>query len=111
MRLVDKNLGSLLCRFIALIQWLCGRHIRRVDHPAPPAPDTVREILVMKFLGLGSLLQATPLFQALRRRYPEARITLLTFRANRALGEFNLGIDRVVTVDTGGLFRFVGTNV
>src|SRR5438046_349492 len=103
MRLVDKSLGALLCRVIALVLWVCRKHIRRVDHPTPPEPDTVQNILVIKFLGLGSILQATPLFQALRRRYPGARITLLTFHANRALENLGIDVDELVTVDTGSL--------
>jgi ADP-heptose:LPS heptosyltransferase len=111
MRVVDKSLGGLLCRIIALLRWLCRRHIRRVDHPASPEPDGVRDILVIKFLGLGSILQATPLFEALRRRYPQARITLLTFKANRALRDLNIGVDVIETVDTSRLWRFVGSNL
>jgi ADP-heptose:LPS heptosyltransferase len=111
MRLIDKNLGAVLCRLTALARWLCRRHVRRVDHPRPPEPDSVREILVIKFLGLGSILQATPLFEALRRRYPEAKLTLLTFRANRALEELGIGVDRVVTVDTSGPWRFLRSNL
>jgi ADP-heptose:LPS heptosyltransferase len=111
MRIVDKSVGGLLCRVLALIRWAFRRHIRRVDHPAPPAPATVREILVIKFLGLGSILQATPLFAALRRRYPEARLTLLTFKANLALGSLDIGVDAIETVDTSKLGRFVASNI
>jgi ADP-heptose:LPS heptosyltransferase len=111
MRIVDKSLGGLLCRIIALIRWAFGRHIRRVDHPEPPEPAGVREILVIKFLGLGSILQATPLFEALRRRYPKARITLLTFKANLALERLNIGVDAIETVDTSKLRRFIASNI
>src|SRR5262249_35777748 len=107
----DKTLGALLCRLLALLLWLCRRHIRRVDHPAPPGRETVSEILVIKFLGLGSILQATPLFQALRRHYPGARITLLTFRATLALEGLNVGVDEVVTVNTARWWRFLGSNL
>jgi ADP-heptose:LPS heptosyltransferase len=111
MRVVDKSLGGLLCRLVAFFLWLCRLHIRRVDHPTPPEPDSVREILVIKFLGLGSILQATPLFQALRRHYPGARITLLTFQANVALKDLDIGIDHLETVDTARLWRFMGSNL
>jgi ADP-heptose:LPS heptosyltransferase len=71
----------------------------------------VREILVIKFLGLGSILQATPLFQALRQHYPTARLTLLTVRSNQALAELEIGIDTLVTVDTSSLRRFIASNL
>jgi ADP-heptose:LPS heptosyltransferase len=111
MRLIDKHVGAWLCRVLALLQWAFRKHVHRVDHPVPPEPSSVREILVMKFLGLGSILQATPLFQALRRRYPEARLTLLTFRSNRSLADLDIGIDAVVTVETSGLRSFLTSNL
>jgi ADP-heptose:LPS heptosyltransferase len=111
MRLVDKHVGAWMCRALALVQWTVGKHVRRVDHPVPPEANGVREILVMKFLGMGSILQATPLFQALRQRYPEARLTLLTFRSNRALVDLEIGIDAVVTVDTSSFRSFLRSNL
>jgi len=111
MRVLDRTVGAWLCRLLGLVLWVLRRHVRRVDHPLSPAPETVREILVIKFLGLGSILQATPLFAALRRRYPRARITLLTFRANRPLRDLQIGVDAVDTVDPSSLWRFLRSNI
>src|SRR5262249_15808496 len=111
MRVLDRTVGAWLCRLLGLALWVFRRHVRRVDHPVSPAPETVREILVIKFLGLGSILQATPLFAALRRRYPQARITLLTFRANRPLRDLQIGVDSVETVDPSSLWRFLRSNI
>lgn len=111
MRLVDEYLGTLLCRILSVALRFCGLRAHRVDHPAPPEPNSVREILVMKFLGMGSILQATPLFQALRHRYPAARITLLTFHANHGLADFDIGVDAMMTVHTRGLWRFIASNI
>jgi ADP-heptose:LPS heptosyltransferase len=111
MRFIDQHLGAWLCRTLALLLWICRKQIDRVEHPAPPAPETVHEILVVKFLGLGSILQATPLFAALQYRYPQARLTLLTFHANRPVADLGIGIDRVVTVDTSSLPRFLASNL
>jgi ADP-heptose:LPS heptosyltransferase len=111
MRMIDKHCGAWLCRALALLLWCCRKQIQRRSHPTPPAPESVHEILVMKFLGLGSLLQATPLFQALRLHYPEARITLLTFRTNRALEELDIGVDALVAIDISSMWRFLASNV
>src|SRR5262245_2064843 len=111
MRVADHYLGTWLCQIIGLALRLCGKRLRRVDHPTPPEPESVREILVMKLLGMGSILQATSLFRALRLRYPSARITLLTFYSNRGLADFELGVDTVVTVNTSGFWRFVASTV
>ena len=49
----------------------------------PRAP--VRRILVIKFLGLGSVLLATPMVRRLRALYPDAHIAFLTFDTNAEL--------------------------
>jgi ADP-heptose:LPS heptosyltransferase len=96
---------------MGLFRWLCRPHVGQTPRTAPPAPNDVHEILVMKFLGMGSVLQATPLFQALRSRYPGARLTLLTFRANRTLADLGIGVDALVTVDTSNSLRFLVSNL
>jgi ADP-heptose:LPS heptosyltransferase len=111
MRVLDRTVGAWLCRLLGLVLWVLRRHVRRVDHPLSPVPETVREILVLKFLGLGSILQATPLFAALRRRYPQARIRLLTFRAHRPLRDLQIGVDAVETVDPSSLWRFLRSHI
>lgn len=111
MRFVDQHIGTWLCRTLALLLCCSRTHRRRIDHPVPPAPDSVRTVVVMKFLGLGSILQATPLFQALRRRYPKARLTLVTFQSNGALADLGIGVDTLVTVDTSSVWRFLASTL
>jgi ADP-heptose:LPS heptosyltransferase len=62
--------------------YVLGRIARR-DHSV--RPEEVRSIVVAKLLGMGSLVQATPLLAALKQGFPNARITLLTGHANREL--------------------------
>jgi ADP-heptose:LPS heptosyltransferase len=59
------------------------------------APDTVRTIVVAKLLGMGSIIQATPLLRGLKRVYPNARIYFVTTAANRAL------VERLGCIDAG----------
>ena len=69
---VDRQLGplaSLILRPLALL--------RR------PSPATPRDILVIKFWGLGSLQLASAAVRALRREHPSAKLTLLTLSGNR----------------------------
>src|SRR5262249_33042039 len=46
-----------------------------------------------------------------RRRYPGARITLLTFKANQGLADFDIGVDQLLTVDPSSAVRFVRSNL
>jgi lipopolysaccharide heptosyltransferase II len=58
----------------------------------------IRRILVIKFWGLGSILLMTPTLKALKTRYPQAEITILTLEQNKKLCERINLIDHVVTV-------------
>jgi ADP-heptose:LPS heptosyltransferase len=68
-------------------------HVLRRDHHV--VPRDVRVIAVAKLLGMGSIIQATPLLHDLRRTFPHAKIVLLTTKANRGL------IERLAMVDEG----------
>lgn len=87
----DHALGVVLCALLQPVRWL--RALRsRPDRPA-------RRVLLIKFWGIGSLQLLTPAIAVLRRRHPEARLTLLTLAAN---AEFVRGlgvVDEVLTLD------------
>ena len=85
----DKALGFLACTLLQPIR-LLRLFLRR-----PKGKD----LLVIKFWGLGSLQLLTPAISTLRRRYPDSKVTLLTLSENedfaRRLGAF----DEVLTLD------------
>jgi ADP-heptose:LPS heptosyltransferase len=53
----------------------------RRDHSI--APCNVNRIVVAKLIGMGSILQATPLLKALKHQYPNSRLTFVTMQSNR----------------------------
>jgi ADP-heptose:LPS heptosyltransferase len=86
----DKFLGAIAC---ALLQPLRLARSRRTIAPPP------RNVLLIKFWGLGSLQLLTPAVRALRRELPAARLTILTLRENEAFAR-GLGVfDEVRTLD------------
>jgi ADP-heptose:LPS heptosyltransferase len=81
MRWIDHWIGLPVCFFVGVALRLHHRFLPRPDRP-------VREtgtVLVIKFFGLGSIMQATPLLRAVRARYPRARLVFLTFQENAGL--------------------------
>ena len=80
--------------------------MRERPHSSPPreARGTLSlgphpRVLVIKLATLGDLLLATPALRALRRRYPDAEIDVLTTQASATLlGESPL-VNRIYTVD------------
>jgi lipopolysaccharide heptosyltransferase II len=104
MRLIDRHLGGWLCSCFSLINRMEGRGGR-----PPEEPLQLKKILVMKYFGMGSLILASPMVRALRQRYPDARIDLLTIEQNRGLSEILPIFDHVYTVDTRSLSSVLRT--
>ncbi|MBI4615049.1 MAG: glycosyltransferase family 9 protein [Planctomycetes bacterium] len=106
MKWVDRVVGPILC--IALQPW---RVLSRRFGRRGCAGSEVREILVIKFWGMGSIVLATPLLAAIRRNYPGARVTVLTFSSNvpifRAFGIGNRFYDLTIRGPVRFLFQFV----
>lgn len=75
MRRIDGLVGNLLCTALA-----AGKELSR-PFAAPPGP--VRNIVVMKFFGMGSIVVASPALAALRDQFPGARLHFVTFKSNR----------------------------
>lgn len=67
----------------------------------PFDPDGVRSILVMRLYFVGDMLLATPVLEALRRRFPRASLTVLLKRRARAVLEGNPHVDRILEYDGG----------
>ena len=85
----DKLLGFVCCGLlqpVRLLRWVFRR------------PEG-RDLLVIKFWGMGSLQLLTPAVSALRRRYPAARISLLTLVENETFARGLAAFDEVVTLD------------
>lgn len=71
----------------------------------PPAPGSVRRILALRTDRLGDMVLTTPALMDLRRRFPEAEITVLAPAAPLALLEQHPAVDRRVPLQAGGLPR------
>lgn len=90
-RLIAKPLAVCLNFLIRLI----GK-FRKTDHSLDVP---FNRIVVCKFKGLGSIIQATPMLQSIRQTYPEAEITFLSSSSNiQFLAEIDI-IDQVMAVD------------
>lgn len=84
--------------------WALGRFFGRGVDPQRRAP---RDILVLRPNDYGDLLTTTPIFEALRRRYPASRIIAGVGRWGRAVLENNPYIDEVVEIDAPWNNKFV----
>ncbi len=76
----------------------------RIDHSLN---KPIKTIAVCKFVGLGSIIQATPLLQTLRKNYPDASIVFISNESNRALLNHITVIDKVFTISDKGIFALL----
>ena len=96
---VDMYLGPLLCWVLVALRPILRRS-------APDGP--VRKVLVVKMWGLGSLVLASPLYEEIRRRHPEARIDFVTLKENEAILGLYPQVERHYLPDLGdGVLRFL----
>jgi ADP-heptose:LPS heptosyltransferase len=64
-----------------------------------------KRIVICKFKGLGSIIQATPMIQSIRDTYPESEITFISIKSNATfLSKINL-IDKIIIVDDSSIFK------
>ena len=72
-----------------------------------PRQQSPREILVLRPGDLGDLLTTTPIFEALRRRFPNTRLIAAVGAWGRPILEGNPFIDEIVTLDAPWCNTFV----
>lgn len=94
-RLVATPLSVLCNAFVRMLG-----HLLKRDHSTQP--ETTREIVVAKLVGMGSVIQATPLLRALKATYPQARVTFVTLKGNRGLVDRLEGVDDILCLDDSG---------
>jgi len=94
MRIIDDVLGGAIC--LGLDSYVI---VRRLFRPQK-MPKSVKKILVTKYLGMGSILLATPTMRALKEAYPDSKLVFLTFEHNAAFARLIPLIDEVRSVRT-----------
>ena len=107
MKFLDKHLGWVLCAVLSAVDGV--RSVFRDRRPSPPAGDNAR-ILLVKFWGMGSIVQCSPVFKAIRERYPRGSLQFLTLTRNREVVEMFPEVDRIYTLEIDhGPWRFLAS--
>ena len=80
--------------------------IRCVPRDIPQAPKC---IVISKFMGIGSIVQAFPFLKYLRKRYPTTRILLVTFKDNEVFSQLLSAVDKAYFIDKSTLLSLAVT--
>ncbi len=105
LRRIDYYLGPTICRIILAFRWLVG--IGHFDFTNGPLIEECKNVLIIKFFGMGTILLSSPSLRALKKRYPFARITILTLPTNRELCEMLPSINDVLCLSIKNPFEFL----
>lgn len=104
MKFIDETFGPLICfgfYWYNLIKGLFSPLRYKIN------PPDIKNILVIKFFGMGSIILAGPMLRALRQKFPNAKLIILTFLNNEELCKRIELIDEVVSVDPSSFLRFI----
>ncbi len=104
MKFIDETFSPLVC---FIFYW--HNRVRKlfVRSPYPIKPEGIKNILLLKFFGMGSIILATPMMRALETKLPNAKLVIFTFASNKEICERIELIDEIVTVDPGNPFRII----
>ncbi len=100
--LIDRWLGHPLVSVMNIFAFLSGKLLKR-RHDF----ENSRVIVICKLLGLGSIIQITPLLVSLRKRFPSARLVFLTQKSNAVLCNRLDTIDETLTLDDHSLISLI----
>jgi len=100
MRAIDFLLGGIICILLDAFERV-RRVLLRTNHP-----QQINKILVSKYLGMGSILLATPTLRTLRSAYPDSYIVFLTFESNAKFAERLSDVDELRFFRTSSVLKF-----
>jgi ADP-heptose:LPS heptosyltransferase len=102
-KFLDETVGPLIC---FCFHWYNSVKKIFLISKYKIVPEKVKNILIIKFFGMGSIILAGPMFRALRGKFPKAKIILLTFSSNKEISQRLGFINEVVGVNTGSFLKF-----
>ncbi len=103
MRKLDSYLGSIFCKFLLLLRLFSTLSISQKH---PKSVKEPRNILVVKFFGMGTILLASPSLRELKKKYKTAKITIFTLTSNHEICKMLHHIDAIICLDISGVLVF-----
>jgi len=76
-----------------------------------PDNSTIKRIVICKFLGMGSIIQSTPLLMTLKNSYPGVEIIFISAQRNHSLLECFPFIDGILTVNDDSVSQLISSSL
>ena len=107
MRFLDRYGGKIVI-FLLVLWDFVSRLVRPRRNPRDPAD--VRVIVVEKFFGIGSIVNAVPLLGRLKEHYPNARIIFVTFSSHKNFFDVVKLADETLYINPANVLGFIIDN-
>lgn len=104
---IDRVFGVILNVLLFVPTLILEKALRR-NHVLPP-DGFVETIVVAKYIGIGSILQATPMLAELKKAYPTTELIFITSKPNYDLVSGIEYVDRVLIIDDSAASRFISS--
>lgn len=103
-RLIDRYVGTVICRFFSAIDRL---------RPRQQEPTDIKKILIVFLSEMGSLTLAWPMIQRLKEKYPGVSLSILTFERNREIIEILGYVDpeQIVVINDASFARLTADSL
>jgi len=105
---IDRVIGYALCLVLRIPAFLLEMILKR-KHVMPPL-ESPKRIVVAKYLGIGSILQATPMLQGLKSKYPNSQLIFISLKSNKDLLSRYEFVDDILCVDDSSIFQIALTS-
>ncbi|MCB4756386.1 MAG: glycosyltransferase family 9 protein [Elusimicrobia bacterium] len=105
-KIIDYYAGGLLIFLIKPVVILLGKLLKRDHSPTPQG-----RIVFLKLVGGGSLVIAFPALLGIRKKFPQARLILVTTPAVRPFAELLGVFDQIVIINDGSFLSLSGTGL
>lgn len=101
---IDRYVVRPFAWVLNLLVRIAGK-LLRINHSLEIVP---KKIALCKYKGMGSIVQATPLIQALKMRFPDVEMIFISTEANRKLLE-KLPVDNLVLINDKSFLKLIST--
>ncbi|MCZ9838213.1 glycosyltransferase family 9 protein [Brachyspira hyodysenteriae] len=98
---VDRRLFGSLEYILDRLSFIIGKFLKR-DHTT--TEDNVKNVVIAKYLGLGSIVRSQVIIKDIKNTFPNAKIYYLTTLKNKNIFDIIRNVDDIFTIDDNGIF-------
>ena len=102
---IDTILGLPIAVMLNIAAKTLGFFLR-INHSFDKKP---KRIVVCKFLGMGSIIQATPLLQTLKENYPNSELVFVSSKQNKQILDVFPFVDTQILINDSNIFGVLKT--